>query len=339
MGLKTLNRIHLASIVSMSDDGGSTGRLRNSFGVLPPGDVRRSLVALSTAPKLMNELLAYRFDRGESLEGHNVGNLFLTALSEISGSMQQAVRDASEILNIRGIVMPITTTLNKLVAEFENGTKIKGESAIDVPKKRDYRLHIKKLWQEPEAHATPEVISVIHNSEFITLGPGDLYTSVLSNLTVKGIPEAIRETGGKRIYICNVMTKPGETHGMVVEDHVQEVIRYLGGDFLDYIVVSKTPIPRLMISSYKKERQAPVKIRNRQRLKNITQAKIIEADLSTLGDYFRHDPHKLASVLGEIFHPKGKPKTPRARKGPLKHLKRLKKDLKKRSPKKKLKVR
>ncbi len=301
MGLKTLSKVHLVSIVSMSDDGGSTGRLRESFGVLPPGDVRRSIVALSTAPDLMKELLQFRFDKGEALSGHNFGNLFLTALAQISGSMQEAVRAASEILNAKGVVLPVTNNLNKLFAQMEDGQRVVGESNIDVPKNRDPKLRIYKLWQEPDTYAIPEVVSVLGNSEFITLGPGDLFTSLISTLIVRGIPEAIQESESKKIYICNLMTKPGETYSMSGEEHVKEVLKYLGGDFLDYIIFSNSRIPQKAIRSYKQKGQHPVRIKNRKNIKYFTKAKVIEADITSSEDYVRHDSYKLAKVLNRIF--------------------------------------
>jgi uncharacterized cofD-like protein len=314
MGLKTLSRVHLVSVVAMSDDGGSTGRLREVFGVLPPGDVRRSLVALSTAPDLMNHLLSFRFKKGEELAGHNFGNLFLTALSEVSGTMQEAVRAASEILNVKGVVLPVTNTLNQLIAETEDGNKIYGENSIDVPKHRDFKLHIEKLWQEPPAYAIPEAISVIHNSEFITLGPGDLFTSLLPNLVVKGVPEAIRESEAKKIYICNLMTKPGETYGMTGEDHVEQVIKYLGGDFLDYIIFSKSPIPKKVISQYKKMHQAPVRLGDKHKMKKLTKAKVIMADITSTEDRVRHDSYKLAKVINDIMITEKRPRAHKAAK-------------------------
>lgn len=300
-GLKILSRVHLVSVVSMSDDGGSTGRLREVFGILPPGDVRRSLVALSTAPELMKHLLSYRFKKGQGLEGHNFGNLFLTALAEISGSMQEAVRAASEILNTKGVVIPVTNTPNMLVAEFENGEKAYGEHAIDIPEKRDDKLRITKLWQEPTSYAIPEAISVIQNSEFLTLGPGDLFTSLISNLVVRGVPEAIQESSAKKIYICNLMTKPGETYGMSGEDHVEQVVKFLGGDFIDYVIFSNTRIPRKLMKQYHERHQSPVYLKSLKKLRKITRAKVIEADMASTEDHVRHDSYKLARTLGKIL--------------------------------------
>jgi len=208
-GLKTLPGLHLTSIVSMSDDGGSTGVLRDRFGILPPGDIRRSLVALSTAPDLLNELMQYRFRQGGELKGHNIGNLLITALSEMHGSMNQAVRLLSEILNIQGSVIPVTETPNTLKAELENGAVIEGEHRIDLFHGHDPNLRIVRLWQEPAAQGNPDAIEALYNASFILLGPGDLFTSVISNIIVEGVGEAITLSRAKKIYICNVMTEAG----------------------------------------------------------------------------------------------------------------------------------
>jgi uncharacterized cofD-like protein len=229
--------------------------------------------------------------------------------------MQEAVRAASEIMNIKGIVLPVTNTLNQLVAELETGEKVYGESSIDVPQHRDFKLHISQLWQEPAAYAIPEVISVLHNSEFITLGPGDLYTSLISNLVVKGISEAIRDSEAKKIYISNLMTKPGETYGMTGEEHVEQVVKYLGGDVLDYVVFSKSRISKKLLGTYKGKDQDAVRLVDRKKLRKITKAKVIEADISSGEDLVRHDSYKLAKVIHNIISSEkrsnGKDRSPR----------------------------
>ena len=211
-GLKTLSNIRLTSIVSMSDDGGSTGRLKHMFGILPPGDIRRSLVALSTAPDLVNEMMQYRFAGHGDLAGHNLGNLMLTALTEMRGSMARAVRSLSEILNVQGEVLPVTESLHTLYAELENGETLHGETAIDVFESGDPSMRIKRLWQEPEVSAHPDTLETLAGASVIILGPGDLFTSIISNLIVRGIADAICSSKARKIYICNIMTEPGETN-------------------------------------------------------------------------------------------------------------------------------
>jgi len=301
LGLKTVPNTHLTSIVSMSDDGGSAGRIREAFGILPPGDVRRSLVALSSAPSLMNELMQYRFPEGEGLKDHNLGNLLLTAMASLRGSMADAVRAMGDILNIQGIVLPVTTTLSTLVAELEDGTLIRGERHIDVPEGRHPSVRIAKLWQEPTAEANPNALAALLAADVITIGPGDLFTSILATLTVAGIPEAIRRTRASVVYICNLMTKPGETSGFTVEDHVGEIIRYLGEDVLDAVFVSTSPVSQEALTHYAQKGQSPVRLDEASHLKRLTRAEILERDLSSEIELVRHDSQKLANEIAGLL--------------------------------------
>ncbi len=301
LGLKTLSGVQLSSVVAMSDDGGSTGRLRDMFGILPPGDVRRSLVALSTAPDLLNELMQYRFEKGKELEGHNLGNLLLTALTEMRGTMTQAVRSLGEILNIQGQVIPVTETFNTLHAQLEDGKIISGEHRIDLFEDTDPKIKISKIWQEPRAEGSPDAIEAIMNAKFVLLGPGDLFTSVIPNVIVSGIAEAIAASKAKKIYICNVMTKPGETTDFQVSDHVREMVRYLGRDVLDYVLCSSTEFSETARSRYLVRNQIPVTEKDPLVLQRVTNAKIWYADLASEAELVRHDSLKLAAELKKIF--------------------------------------
>ncbi|MDP3919900.1 MAG: uridine diphosphate-N-acetylglucosamine-binding protein YvcK [Candidatus Omnitrophota bacterium] len=300
-GLKTLSGLSLTAIVSMSDDGGSTGKLRALFGILPPGDVRRSLIALSSAPYLLNELLQHRFRGGGEFKDHNVGNLLLTALTEMRGSMTEAVKMLGAILSIQGRVIPVTESLNILKAELENGAIIEGEHRIDLFEGNDPKLRIERLWQDPPAKANSEALDAIRHARFIVLGPGDLYTSVISNLIVEGVAPEIRRSKAKKIYICNVMTKPGETTDYTVSDHIREVVKYLGKDCLDYVFCSSTQLSRDLLELYAQKGQAPVIERNLDEFRKITQAVVIPADLSMRAELARHDSLKLATELKKIF--------------------------------------
>jgi uncharacterized cofD-like protein len=300
-GLKTLSGINLTAIVSMSDDGGATGRLRDMFGILPPGDVRRSLVALSTAPDLVNELIQYRFSRGGELAGHNLGNLLITALCDLRGSMAQAVKSIGEILNIQGEVIPVTETVNTLKAELEDGTLVVGESRIDLSEGRDPKLRIRRLWQDPPARASAEALEAIEGARYILIGPGDLFTSVISNLIVQGIAEAVCASRAKKIYICNIMTEPGETTGFQAGDHVREIVKYLGRDCLDYILLSNTPFSRQATETYAFQNQFPVGAGDPGRLSECTRARIIQADIASENVLVRHDSVKLASEIKKIL--------------------------------------
>lgn len=302
LSLKKLPHVLINSIVAMSDDGGSTGRLRESFGILPTGDVRRSLVALSNAPALMNVVLQHRFKTGGKMfEGHNFGNLFLAVLAEIKGSMKEGVKCLGDILNIKGIVIPVTDTGVKLLAAFEDGTVITGESKIDTAEGRHPDCRIKELWHEPKAECNMDAYSSILNSDAVVIGPGDLFTSVITNLIVDHMPEAIAKTDAKKIYLCNLMTKPGETAHYGVFEHVREIINYLGGDYLDYVVVSNTKLSGKAVDSYKMRGQFPVSIGNLSKLKEITKAKIVMYDVSHEKELVRHDEDKLRNLLIKII--------------------------------------
>lgn len=301
LGLKTLPNTHLTSIVGMSDDGGSTGRIREAFGILPPGDVRRSLVALSAAPTLMKDLIQYRFSEGEGLKDHNLGNLLLAAVTQLTGSMAEAVRAMGDILNIQGIVLPVTTTLNTLVAEFEDGTLVRGERLIDVPTGRSSRLRIRRLWQEPETEANPNALAAILAADVVTIGPGDLFTSVIATLAVKGIAQAIQASRARTIYVCNLMTKPGETSGFTVADHVREVVQYLGADVLDEVFVSNTPLSTEAVRHYAQKDQEPVRLDDEPVLRGVTKARLVAGDVTSAEELVRHDSLRLAQELARLF--------------------------------------
>jgi len=287
--------------VNMSDDGGSSGKLSQSMGILPPGDIRRSLVALSNAPELMNQIVQYRFDHSGVFQGHSFGNIFLAVLSQIKGSMPEAVRALSDILNIQGIVLPATVTLTKLVARFENGQVVEGESKIDLCEGREGDLRIEKLWHEPEATCDADAYSAIINSELVTIGPGDLFTSVITNLTVKNIREALAKTKAKKLYICNLMTKPGETSNFNAADHIREIIKYMGGDFLDYILISNTTLSKESIAEYAKKKQSPVKTGDMGSIRSLTKAQVITADIGNQKELVRHDSEKLKKEIQKII--------------------------------------
>ena len=300
LGLKTLPGLYLTSIVTMSDDGGSSGRLRESFGILPPGDVRRSLVALSTAPALLNELMHYRFSGGEGLKDHSLGNLLLTAMADLKGSMAEAVRAMGDVLDIQGTVLPVTTHLNRLVAQLADGTVIRGETNIDVPKGRDPRIRIEKVWQEPEPEANPNALSSILAADLILLGPGDLFTGIVATLTVKGIRDAVCAARGRTIYLCNLMTKPGETSGFTAMDHVAEVVRYLGQDALDDVLISNTTLAPLALARYAQNGQDPVRV-DTAGMRAVTRARVLMKDVGSSDELVRHDSMKLAGEIQQLL--------------------------------------
>ena len=293
-GLKNYD-VRLEAIVSMMDSGGSTGVLRDEFGVLPHGDVRRCLIALSPDSSTLRKLLEYRFDKGTGLNGHSFGNLFLTALTKIKGNDADAIREAGNILNIKGKVLPVTTTNCHLVAILENGQTIVGESNIDIPK-HNPKLRIKKLYLTPEADAYKEAADSILFADKIIIGPGDLYTSVLPNIIVPGIREAIAKSKAVKIYICNIMTKHGETTGFKASDFVEEVEKYLGKGMLDYVICNNKKPSKALMKRYEVENAEYVE----PNISSGKEYKVIKEDLLYNIDLARHEPGKLAKTIMKI---------------------------------------
>lgn len=288
--------VFLSAIVSMADDGGSTGVLREEFGILPTGDARRALVALSRHPdELLAKLFNYRFKEG-GLDGHNFGNLIITALERICGGFEKALQEASRLLAVeKGEVIPVTLSNIKLMAELEDGSVIQGETNIDIPK-HDGELAIKKIWLEPEAKANSRALKAIRQAELIIIGPGDLYTSVIPNLLVRGISEAIAQSKAKKVFVCNLMTKYGETHGFVAGDFVSALENYLGEGVLDAVLLNNQKPPEDILKRYRKERAFFIDpfFVSPQGLKKI---KVIKTNLVRKGEFARHDHIKLADTI------------------------------------------
>ena len=232
---------HVTALVNMADDGGSTGQLRDELGVLPPGDVRQCLVALSDSPKV-RDLFNYRFDEG-SLKGHAFGNLFLTALEKMTGSFGEAVELAGRVLNIEGRVEPVTLSDVTLCVEGVDGRPVKGQFTIahqEIAKRP-------KIWLEPTAVANPAAVREILRADLVVVAPGNLYGSLAPVLVIDGIRRALHETRAKCVYVCNLVTKPGPTDGFTVKDFASEIERLAGGEFLDYVVFNNDePSPELM---------------------------------------------------------------------------------------------
>ena len=247
---------NITAIVTVGDDGGSSGRLREELGILPPGDIRNCIAALGDDEDLITELFQYRFRNGEGLEGHSFGNLFLTALCAITGDMVSAVKESSNVLNIRGVVLPATLDDMKLGAEFEDGRIIRGESNIP-----EAHGKIKQLFTEPaKCAALPEALDAIKEADLIILGPGSLYTSVIPNLLVNGISEAIEKSHAKKIYVCNIMTQPGETDNYSVASHVNALIKHAKSkNILDAVLVNDS-LPENISEGYAKAGSYPVRL-------------------------------------------------------------------------------
>ncbi len=236
----------ITAIVNMSDDGGSTGILRDELGVLPPGDVRQCLVALSESDQKMRDLFNYRFDEG-ALEGHSFGNLFLTALEKTTGSFAQAVRTAGEILKISGQVVPVTLSNIKLVLTESNGEVIKGEYQIVQHRFQSARPN---LSLEPQAKINPEARAAIAAADVVVIAPGNLYTSLAPTLMVGGMSEALAATNAKLVYISNLVTKPGQTDGFKVHDYVREIERFIGSKTVDYVIYNQLKPTLQLLKKY-----------------------------------------------------------------------------------------
>ena len=247
---------NITAIVTVGDDGGSSGRLRNEMGILPPGDIRNCIAALGDDEDLITELFQYRFKTGEGLEGHSFGNLFLTALCSITGNMVKAIKESANVLNIRGVVLPATLDDMKLGAEFEDGRVVHGESNIP-----EAHGQIKQLFTEPaNCTALPEAITAIGEADLIILGPGSLYTSVIPNILVNGIVDAVTKSKARKIYVCNIMTQPGETTDYTVASHVNALFKHAGGRKIVDAVLVNNRLPDNISEGYAKAGSIPVRL-------------------------------------------------------------------------------
>jgi len=297
--------LDLSVVVTMMDSGGSTGRLRDQLGILPPGDLRQCLVALSDAPLLWRKLFLYRFEKGD-LEGHNFGNIFLAALEKVSDSYDKAIETASYVLKTKGKVIPVTFNKLHLVAEYENGQKITGEGLID--ENHSEKSRIKTAYLEPQGNANPVAIKSIEESEYLVIGPGDLYTSIIPVLLVNDVKEAMKKSKAKIIYIMNMMTKSGQTTNYKASDHVKDLVKYLGKE-PDYILINNGSISEEILVSYKKYNEVKVVNdlnNNGYQIveKDLVDVKKVEKSSSDIlyRSILRHDSEKVAEELKKIFY-------------------------------------
>jgi uncharacterized cofD-like protein len=248
-GLKNAG-VEISAIVSMADDGGSTGILRDELGVLPPGDVRQCLVALSNSSNMMRSLMNYRFENG-GLEGHSFGNLLLSALEKVTGSFEKAVEEMGKILYIRGKVIPVTTHQVRLKMLLNNRTLLEGEKQVYLSQEIDQGY--KSIYLEPFPKANPHAINEIANADMILLGPGGLHTSLIPNLLVDGVSEALRASSAKKIFIVNLMNRKGQTTGFKVSHYLNEIAKFVGEDIFDHILVNSQKPPQELIEVYREE--------------------------------------------------------------------------------------
>ena len=296
--------VELSAVVSIADNGGSTGILRDELGVLPPGDIRQCLVALASGDDILRNLFNYRFHEG-SLSGHNFGNLFLSALEKITGDPLSAVRQAHRILQVRGKVIPVSAQASHLFAELEDGTVVEGEHAIDAPSAD--RSPIRRCFLSPSVAANEEALQIIQGADALIFGPGDFFTSLVPVLLVEGIPQALAQSKGRRIFITNLMTKRGQTDQFSASKFLQTLHEVIAPAKIDTVVINSVPVPQEIVDRYVKAGEDPVKddlqdvapdvIRKDLLSRHVTEAIVGDQLRRTL---LRHDPEKLAQAIMEV---------------------------------------
>jgi uncharacterized cofD-like protein len=284
----------LSAVVTVSDDGGSSGRLRKEFNMLPPGDIRNCIVALSEDEALLSKLFQHRFEKGQSLEGHSFGNLFLAALTSLTGDFGEAVRLSSEILATRGHIYPATAANIELEALMQDGSRVRGETKITASKGR-----IEELFLVPtDPHPLPQTLEAIARADLITIGPGSLFTSLIPNLLVRGISEAIRESAATKVYVCNLMTQANESLDRTAADHIRALNDHASGQIFDYALINRAPMSNELKAKYALEGASQI----------VADLDAIEAIgvCPVLGDYLsedgvaRHATDKVAKDLLEL---------------------------------------
>lgn len=290
-GLKNYSS-NISAVVTVADNGGSSGRLRQQFDVLPPGDIRNCLVALADAPTLMRDLFQFRFDGNSELAGHSFGNLFLTVMTRLTGDFEKAIKEVSKVLALRGRVIPSTLEDVTLVADFNDGSTVCGEEQIPRARKAINRV---RLSAEHPA-ATQDALNAIKQAQIIILGPGSLYTSIIPNLLIKEITHEIAKSEALKVYVCNVMTQPGETDGYTVSDHISALVKHSHPRILDYCLVNNGEVPADVLRRYSKDKSLLV-VNDRKKAEGLGY-RVVEEDFSMIVDgVVRHDSEKLAKII------------------------------------------
>ncbi|HVP65241.1 MAG TPA: gluconeogenesis factor YvcK family protein [candidate division Zixibacteria bacterium] len=285
----------LSAIVTVTDDGGSSGRLRDELGVPPPGDIRNCMTALSDDEALMSRLFQFRFGGGGDLEGHNFGNLFLTALTQITGDFAQAVELSSVILKTRGDIFPSTNSNVRLDALMNDGTRVRGETKISASKKRIVRLQLVPA----NARPLPAAIEAIRHADLITIGPGSLFTSVIPNLLVRDISKALIESSAVKVYVCNLMTQANESIDLSASEHIKAIFEHAGAPIFDYVVVNDRPVPENMRFAYAAEGATQIVV-DHDRIAALGVTPICGDYLDTTGPA-RHNHQRLAQDLLALY--------------------------------------
>jgi uncharacterized cofD-like protein len=296
-GLKNFP-VDITAIVTVADDGGSSGRLRNDLQMPPPGDIRNVLVALADTEPLLESVLQYRFKNGEGLAGHTLGNLMIAAMTEITGDFITAVKEMSRVLAVRGRVLPASEQDVVLLAEMSDGTIVRGESQIPKQGKQIRRVFL----HPPEPRPLEEAISAILDADGIVIGPGSLYTSILPNLLVKDMTEAIRASRALKIYICNVMTQPGETDHFTASDHIRAIYEHVGGQLFDVAIVNNE-VPPMVIQQQYANRNSQMVIPDIEQIKKLG-CEAIADNLLLYQSYIRHDAHRISRHILRLIQEK-----------------------------------
>jgi uncharacterized cofD-like protein len=292
-GLKAYTS-NITAVVTVADDGGSSGRLRKDFDVLPPGDIRNCLVALADAEPLMGKLFQFRFDEGTELAGHSFGNLFITAMSKVTGDFDAAIKESSKVLAIRGRVVPSTLDKVSLLAEHQDGSQTAGESQIPKAVSPVKRIKL----QPANCRPTAEAMEAIKKADAVVLGPGSLYTSIMPNLLIGRVYQEIVASKAVKVYVCNVMTQKGETDDMKASDHLKAIIEHTAPGIVDYCIINTAKIPADMVERYKTEEAHPV-VPDSDNIRKM-KAKVIEAHIINTKGYVRHDSAKLAKIIIDL---------------------------------------
>ena len=287
---------NVTAVVTVADDGGSSGRLREELGMIPPGDLRNCLVALADTEPLMEKLFQHRFEGDSQLSGHSFGNLFIAAMAQVTGDVETALKESSKVLAVKGRVLPASKEFVRLDAIMEDGSIVCGESKIPEAHKKIHRV---KLFPE-HVEAVQSSLDALRDAEAIVLGPGSLYTSIMPNLLVEGIGDALCRSKAVKIYICNVMTQPGETDGYTASMHVKAILDHAGRNAVDYVIVNSTPVPEDLKKKYAEAGAYPV-IVDEDVLKALGVG-VIKADLITNHDAIHHDPKKLAESVMQVVY-------------------------------------
>ena len=284
----------LAAVVTVTDDGGSSGRLRQDFNMLPPGDLRNCMVALSEEEDLLTRLFSHRFKTGNSLKGHSFGNLFVAALTEITGDFAQAVQLASKILATRGQIYPATTANTRLVAQMDNGTVVRGETKITASKRRIVKLRL----EPPNPAPLPETLQAIERADLITVGPGSLYTSLITNLLVSGVPSVLGAARGVRVYICNLMTQANESLGLTAAEHIERIYDHTRTPIFDYALVNTGEFSAETLMRYAAEGAAPI-VPDIEQIEKLG-VRCIAGDFASEENVVRHRANRVADTILEL---------------------------------------